>query len=547
MHSRAALGASSSSLKSGHAGEELIASVSRTFHEHEILVTGANGFLGKTLLALLLDRYPQFRHVHILLRPGKAGSAEHRFWNETAASPPLAPTITRTGKEALQTKISVWQGDIGAPQCGLSGEAVERLRGAAGLIINCAGKVDFLPPVDEAFRSNVDGIENVAALAQQIGAKLLHVSTCYVCGEADGLIEETEPILGFYPQRRGPGDSTFQHAEELLHARKLIRQIYEPAGVEGPAAGRRPREITQRLTALGRQRAASWGWANTYTYSKSLGEQIISSTAGLEYSIVRPSIVESAWRFPFCGWSEGGRTAAPLVLMALDGLRDWPVREDAPLEVVPVDMVAAAILVVAHALLHGLHESVYQLGSADTNPITLGSVVALLHEEAKVRAKRDGNASYARVPLDWLAGRWRRSRMRFLSADEVQERQQKLQQKIARTERWLGGMKEVLRRTALPGQRLLDNWSTELRKMDLQAKFRQQTLDQYLPFVLHNRYVFESENIRVAYAALAEPDRQLLPWTPERIDWKDYWINNQIGGIEKWVQPEAVRDWTFKV
>ncbi|MGH9378099.1 MAG: hypothetical protein ACRD1I_04805, partial [Terriglobia bacterium] len=80
-----------------------------------------------------------------------------------------------------------------------------------------------------------------------------------------------------------------------------------------------------------------------------------------------------------------------------------------------------------------------------------------------------------------------------------------------------------------------------------QSKFRDQTLGQYLPFVLQNRYVFESENIRAAHSSLSEADRKLLPWRPGEIDWKDYWIRNQIGGIEKWVQPEAVRDWTFKI
>ncbi len=498
-------------------------------------------------MALLLERYPQVRHVHILLRPGKDCSAEERFWSEAAASPPLEPTVSRAGKEALRAKISVWDGDIAAPQCGLSRRALERLTGAVNLIINCAGKVDFLPPVDEAFRSNVDGVENVAGLAQRIGAKLLHVSTCYVCGEADGLIEETEPVVGFYPQRRGLDDFTFRHDEELRHTRALIRQIYESANLDESTTRPRPRDLTQRLTALGKQRAAGWGWANTYTYSKSLGEQIISSTNGLEYSIVRPPIVESAWRFPFPGWIEGGRTAAPMVLMALDGLKDWPVREDAPLEVVPVDMVAAAILIVAHLLLRGLHEPVYQLGSADTNPITLGSVVALLHKEAKKRARRNGRTGPAGILLNRLTARRGRSRMRFLSAEQVEERQRKFQQTIARTEHWVGSMKEVLRRTGLPGRQLLDNWSAELRKMDLQARFRQQVLDQYLPFVLYNRYIFESENIRAAYASLSEPDRQLLPWTPEKIDWKDYWVNNQIGGIEKWVQPQAVRDWKFKV
>ena len=46
---------------------------------------------------------------------------------------------------------------------------------------------------------------------------------------------------------------------------------------------------------------------------------------------------------------------------------------------------------------------------------------------------------------------------------------------------------------------------------------------------------------------MSERDRELLPWSPEQIDWKDYWVNQQVKGIQKWIQPEAVRDWAFKI
>src|SRR6185436_19714467 len=116
------------------------------------------------------------------------------------------------------------------------------------------------------------------------------------------------------------------------------------------------KDAGKRLAELGRQRAAHWGWTNTYTYAKSLGEQIIAASEGLEWTIIRPAIIEAALRFPFAGWVEGGRTAAPLVLMARSGMRDWPVRRDAPLDVVPVDLVAAAILVASAVLLEGKQE-----------------------------------------------------------------------------------------------------------------------------------------------------------------------------------------------
>lgn len=557
--------------------------VVQAFRDHEILITGANGFLGKVLLGLILDRFRDFKHLHIVLRPEGNLSAEERFYCQTLASPALEG-ITKTiagahGNQFLREKITVWAGDVSKRHCGMSAATVESLAGRIGAVINCAGLVEFLPPIDEAFSSNVDGVSNVVALAKQLGARLLHVSTCYVCGQADGLIEETEPILGYYPHRRGPEDKSFDHIAEIQYCRERIRQICESgaggSGVQGNTArgsagvsaearldaeraelrGGRSKEAAQRLVALGRQRAEHWGWVNTYTYSKSLGEQIIAAEPGLEYAIVRPAIVESALRFPFPGWVEGGRTSAPLVLMALGGLKDWPVRYDIPLEVVPVDLVASAILVVTALLLDGRQSPVYQLGSADVNPLELGPLVKLLHAESQSRSRQNGNgrnANHRSNPglIERLVGAGsagRRGRLRFLSEDETRARFARLQKRANKAQDFIARTGRLLEKSRLPGKQRLAGWSTALRTLGLQAGFRQETLDQYLPFVLHNRYIFESQNIRTAYSLISETDRALVPWDPEQIDWEDYWINHQVKGIEAWVQPEAVKEWSFRI
>ena len=519
--------------------------VAETFQEHEILLTGANGFLGKVVLGLLLDRYPGIRHVHLLLRPGPFPSSLDRFKAEILRSPALAATIEKHGKEHVLERTKVWTGDVGRAACGLAERDVENLAGRARLIVNCAGRVAFFPPVDDSFSANVDGVENIIELARCLEAKLLHVSTAFVCGEADGLVEETEPVTGFYPRRRGVEDRSFNYAEELRFVRGLIGRARESE--RNTNACSRTREVAQSLAALGKQRATAWGWTNTYTYAKSLGEQIIAASDNLEYAIVRPAIVESAWRFPFPGWIEGGRTAAPLVLMVLGGLRDWPVRGDAPLEVVPVDMVASAVLVIAAALLSGRHEPVYQLGSADVNPLELAPLVRLLTGESR-RLRRNGLHSHP-LPLAGrlVAGSLRRPSPKFVSADQARERREKLQRRVRRAQVGMTTLARTLEKTRLPGADLLADWRRALRALDLQASFREQTIDQYLPFVLHNRFLFESRKIRRALELIDEADRRQLLWAPERIDWKHYWTQNQIPGILKWVQPQAVREWSFRI
>src|SRR5579863_176677 len=536
--------------------------VGQAFREHEVLLTGANGFLGKVILGLILDRFPDFNHLHILLRRRGELSASERFFSETLGSPALQSVVQRRGLDTFRSRITVWPGDISQADCGIDAAGLEGLGTRASLVINCAGNVDFFAPVDQSFASNVDGVEHVVALTRSLGAKWLHVSTCYVRGQADGLVEETEPILGFYPRRSGPEDASFNHADEITYCRERIRHIYRSAqgssagwetGDEASGADARGKDLTDRLITLGRQRAEHWGWVNTYTYAKSLGEQIIAAADDLDWAIVRPAIVESALNFPFPGWIEGGRTAAPLVLMALGGLKDWPVRKDMPLEVVPVDMVASAILVAGALLLDGRHEAVYQLGTADVNPLLLGPLVTLLDAEA--RRRRNGTSREAGhgngTELPPLVGRWLGAApgrpVRFVSAKDANELRQAKKKRNAKINSIINTINKMDFSRHLPGGQFLASLATALRTVELQAGFRERILDQYLPFILENCYIFESENIRAAYAQIPVKARELLPWNPEQIDWKSYWINNQIPGVERWVQPEAVKKWTFKI
>ena len=481
--------------------------VSSNFARTEILLTGVNGFVGKVLLALLLDRYPQTKRVHVLLRGRRGKSAVERFAEEVVASP-----VFRDADRALLEKVVVHEGDASRLDAGPF-EGV-------GLIIHCAGLVEFFPPVDESLAANVDAVESVAAVARQVGAKLVHVSTCYVAGRADGLIEEDDPIEGFYPQRRGVDDKSFDHAAELARLRERVAAIL---------ADGRDRAAEQRLTDLGRSRAERWGWVNTYTYSKSLGEQALAAGEGLEWSIVRPAIVESALEFPFPGWVEGGRTAAPLVLMALGGMTDWPARPDLSLEIVPVDQVAAALLAVGAMLLEGSADRVYQLGSSDTNPFEMRPLLELLAAEARKRgaAVNGGPKLY--------------SGEEFLRLNRNQKR------KAEKLELRLSGLGRWLKAKGLPGAEWAAGRAVGLRQLALQAGFREKTIDQYLPFTVENRFVFESQNIREAIAQLSAEDREKLTWAPERIDWPRYWRENQIEGILKWVQPEAVKGWSFRL
>ena len=493
-----------------------MATLASRFLETEILLTGANGFLGKVILALLLDRFPEIKRLHVLVRSRSGLSGADRFAREVLDSPPLQPLVQKVGREALAERINVLSGDASTPLAGLKEADVRELANTVGLVLNCAGLVDFFPPLDLSLKANVDSVESLLGLCNQLGAKLLHVSTCYVAGESDGLVEETEPILGYYPRRLGPQDASFSAPTVLADCREAAVAAGE---------GREAAERATALTELGRVQAAKWGWVNTYTLAKSLGEQVLASQDQVPYAIVRPAIVESALHYPFPGWIEGGRTAAPLALMALGGLLDWPARPDLSLEIVPVDLVAAGTLAVAGALLAGKSRQVYQLASSDVNPYPLADLIRLLCDEARA----NGN-QVRRTPL-WLDPL---PRLRFLTAVQADRRRTMQRARIQRIQR-------LLERA---GQR---ERAAQLRVLELQLGFHEETFQQYTPFILDHRYVFEAVNIRQCYEQLDTADRDLLPWNPESIDWPQYWRKCQIPGIRQWVQPEAVRQWAFQL
>ena len=55
-------------------------------------------------------------------------------------------------------------------------------------------------------------------------------------------------------------------------------------------------------------RAKLYGWSNTYTYTKAMGEMLLGQfNQNLPLVIIRPTMVTSTYKEPFSGWIEGTR------------------------------------------------------------------------------------------------------------------------------------------------------------------------------------------------------------------------------------------------
>jgi long-chain acyl-CoA synthetase len=552
--------------------------VGEIFRGKNLMLIGSTGFVGKVALSMLLHRYPEVGRVYCLVRPGAGNTADERFYKKVASSEVFDPVREVHGagfEDFLRSKIVAVPGDIGRPLCNFTDEQFAEFDRAGGLhaIINSAGLVSFAPSLESALRINSMGAKNVLDAARKAGARLCHVSTCYVAGKRDGDVWEDEPVVGYFPRSEAYGatsrggrlhareaellDRDFDPAAEIADCQKMIDQARERSndrqhisqfrerGAEALREQRRDPDdendlkiavarerkiwMNDVLTKLGMERAQHWGWTNTYTYTKSLGEQIILSDRAVACTIVRPAVVESAIRYPFPGWNEGFNTTAPLMYLMLKGHRAVPVGEDTALDVIPVDFIATGMLLATAALLAGEHEPVYQLGTSDVNRITSKRLTELtgLAVRRVYRDKADRGEDKLRSRL--------RARLEAMpvSYDHFERWSAPMFKRIA--DRLIETIDERLPRWGAPRlEAIAERARDELAKISTFTGQITDLVDLFKPFTTDYDITFRCDNMRALWARVTPPDQDKLLWAPHLIDWRKYWLDTHFPGLQKW-------------
>ena len=200
-------------------------------------------------------------------------------------------------------------------------------------------------------------------------AHLIAVSTAYVAsthqGEAkEELLSENRFTLdvaweGEVTCRPTPAGTT----SRTRHAGPTtLRGFTKKARAEIGAAGDHLSQHERRSCARSgsatsssrraRPAALSLGWPDAYPFTKALGEQaLVDQWEGkVPITFVRPSIIESALAEPRPGWIRGFRMAEPIIVSYARGLlAEFPGVPEGIIDVIPVDLVVAAILAVGGA------------------------------------------------------------------------------------------------------------------------------------------------------------------------------------------------------
>ena len=533
--------------------------VGEAFAGKSILLLGGTGFLGKVCLGMLLEFFPEIRRVYLMVRAAGEAESRVRFLDIMENSPALSPLRERHGAslhDYLDEKIVVLGGDITSDNLGYSEERAAEIAADIDLVLNCSGRVTFNPSLEAALQTNVHGTRNTIAFARRMKRPaLVHISTCFVAGMRSGEVREDEPLIGYFP-RRDREDQEFSVEKEIEDCERLAARVrdeaedksrvdafQEAARKRFAEEGRDPDDarslslaiarerkewIRRRLRDLGIEKAQGWGWPNIYTYTKSLGDQLVAGAEGVARAIVRPAVVESALSFPHTGWNEGFTTSAPLVRMALRGQNLFPVGQGVVLDIVPVDLVASATLAVAAETIVSEPHLVYQVASGDRNPARVERLVDLvgIYKRRHFRDKPTGvklwNEALARMEAQ------------AVRADRFEKHTLKWMRQSASA---LSGALE--RAGDEPVGPLVGVVEALQRNVESFEDFVTQGERQYhtfRPFIAGEEFIFRADNSRDLFSRLDGNEGKLF-FNPEEIDWYDYWLHVHLPGLEKWVFP----------
>ncbi|MBL8610173.1 MAG: AMP-binding protein [Myxococcales bacterium] len=527
----------------------------RVFEGSRLLVLGGTGFLGKIYWCMLLDRFPNLGKIFLLVRSSAKQTSDERFWADVATSEALKPLRDRWGDgyvDMLREKIVPIDGDVGRPLCGISESFIREQRGTIDAVVNVAGVVDFNPPLDEALDTNAFGAQNLVELARALGdAPLLHTSTCYVVGNRNGMILEEEPgtvhpfpraeelgrelwdpereiadCLDLIAQARSRCEDAFRQSVFLESAKKNLLRRGEPTSgpaLEAELKNVKRKFVSDRLVEAGMERATHWGWPNIYTYTKSIGEQIIAKS-GLPYTIARPACCESTREFPFPAWNEGIGTSAPLIFLAMKGQHQI-IASDVLIDFVPTDLVCSGMILTLAELLEGTQKPVYQYGASDVNGCSIlryGELVGIYRRKYYLRTNK-GNPF-----LNFLQAHYEPALVSMERYDLMGPG------RIAQVAKLVAGVVKDAPGPARPAGKAV---AKTLEKVAAQEERIDFLLKLFAPFIYVQKGPFSCANTRAAYARLSDADKQRVPWEPEKIDWADYWMNQHMPAMEKRVIP----------
>ena len=371
--------------------------IERQLRGKRFFITGATGFLGTALVERILRCLPE-AEITVLIRPGRRADASARLAREVIKNDCFDRLRHELGDrfaDEVARRVHAVSGDVSQDGLGLDDEGRTALA-AADVVVHSAATVSFDAPLTQAVEINLLGPSRVAAALAECGSQghLIAVSTAYVAsthqGEAKEELLSENPFtldvrwqdeVAFSRRLRDDFQTESRLSDNLKEFKKKARGEVGAAGehlIASRAEKLREEWVSSELVKAGTARALSLGWPDAYPFTKALGEQaLIEQWEGrVPITFVRPSIIESALAEPRAGSIRGFRMAEPIIISYARGLlAEFPGVPEGIVDVIPVDLVVAAILAVAAKGPEPGKPKVYHVASGVRNPLRYGRLV----------------------------------------------------------------------------------------------------------------------------------------------------------------------------
>ncbi|EFA75040.1 hypothetical protein PPL_11725 [Heterostelium album PN500] len=319
------------------------------FAGKSILITGCTGFVGKVLLEKIVRDLPDVVSVYIVIR----GNAKERFEDDIVGSRIWDVMRERMGAEQfdryLRGKVFPISGDLQKDQMGLSADDLKTVCERVNIILHCAASIDFRERLDKAIESNLYGTLHAFEVAKRLKNLIafVHCSTAYVNSNREGWLDEELPVLDFNP-------------EEMVEL--IMKQ--DVANID---------KITPNLLGA---------YPNTYTFTKAITERILALKRGdIPLCFVRPTIIGGSLKEPVPGWVDSVAAVGAVMLYCGVGLVQF-MKGDGRMvaDIVPVDMVANAMLAVVPSIANQNTLQIYQVGTSHRNPVAWNTAAHYVSE-----------------------------------------------------------------------------------------------------------------------------------------------------------------------
>lgn len=469
-------------------------------------LTGATGFLGKAFVEKMLRTIPDVASIFLLINAKDKEAAKARLYTEIIDSKLfkcLKQIHGESYEEFMMSKLVPVVGNMNEPDLGMDADTADEIAKKVNVIINSAANTNWHERYDIALNTNTIGPSRLLRFAKKCTklSLFLHVSTAYVNGDRQGRSME-KPLL--------MGQSIA--AERSFCSEDPVPELNVDAEVELAstlAETFHVKEVNQKMTDLGLQRARMFGWKNTYQFTKAMAEMVISeSREQIPVVIIRPSAIESTYKEPFPGWIQGNKVLDPLILQYGKGNLPVLVGDcQVVVDLIPVDMVVNATLVAMakHGISRKPEVNVYHMGSSDMNPVLWGDIFKFCYEH------------FIGCPLMKIEIR----KLEFLkSMDEYSTY-----------------IYNVMR-----PRELKTSPDIELhQKLHKQAKRKVEYLIQlanlYKPYMFDHG-LFDSSNMRKMMEEMSLEEKKNFGFNVGNINWKDYISNIHIPGLKTHILKE---------